>query len=153
SPRGHESTRTREDPMLKQTLLCTALITAGMIGTVSAQQSSQRPPIDHMLVFTEADGGPGAVNPAVLTTIIKWLAGNFDLPSANQPRVELVPPARIAAFRYRASLSRKPRKVTSRQCTKPGVRPSMTTQRARSTCRKDGEERRRPRSPSWSTRW
>jgi len=87
--------------MLKQTLLCTALITAGMTGTVSAQQSSHRPPIDYTLVFTEADGGPGAVNPAVLATIIKWLAGNFDLPTADQARVEFVPPARIAAFRYR----------------------------------------------------
>jgi len=87
--------------MLKQTFLCTALITAAMSGMASAQQADQRQTTDYTLVFTEAKLQPGAVNPAVLAEITAWLAKNFDLPVTDQPRVELVPPARIAAFRSR----------------------------------------------------
>jgi hypothetical protein len=54
-----------------------------------------------MVAFTEAQPWPGAVDPAVLATIIAWLAENFGLPATDQPRVELVPPAWIATFRYR----------------------------------------------------
>ena len=78
--------------MLKQTLLCTALITAGMIGTVSARQSSERPQVDYTLVFTGAESRNDTVDPA-LAAITAWLAENFDLPAADHPRVELVPPA------------------------------------------------------------
>jgi Domain of unknown function (DUF6647) len=87
--------------MLKQVLLCTALITAGMTGTVSAQQPDQAPRSDRALVLTEAASRAGIVDPAALASIIAWLAENFNLTAADQPRVEFVPPARIAAFRYR----------------------------------------------------
>jgi hypothetical protein len=87
--------------MLKQALLCTVLITAGMTGTVSAQQSEQRSQIDYIRVFTEVEPRPGAVDPALLAAIAAWLSANFDLPETDRPRVEFVPPARIAAFRYR----------------------------------------------------
>ena len=90
-----------EDAMLKQALLCTALISAGMTGMASAQQSDQRPQIDYIRVFTEVEPRPGAVDPALLAAIADWLAANFDLPATDRPRVEFVPPARIAAFRYR----------------------------------------------------
>jgi len=100
SRQWHESTRSREDIMLKQTFLCTALTAAAMLGLASAQ-ADQRPTTDYTLVFTEAELRPGAVNPAVLAEITAWLAENFDLPATDQPRVELVPPARIAAFRSR----------------------------------------------------
>jgi hypothetical protein len=87
--------------MLKQALLCTALITAGMTGTAGAQQSDQRPQIDY--TPAEAASRQGIVDPAVLATIIAWLAENFDLPATDQPRIELVPPAQIAALRYRGA--------------------------------------------------
>ena len=87
--------------MLKKVLLCTVLITSGILGTVSARQPDQGPTIDYTLVFTEAEARKVAINPAVLAAIMTWLSENFDLPMTDQPRVELVPPARIAAFRYR----------------------------------------------------
>jgi len=87
--------------MLKQMLLCAALITTVPIAILSAQQPDPGPTIDYMPVFTEAESPNGAVDPAVLTGITSWLAENFDLPAVNQPRVELVPPARVAALRYR----------------------------------------------------
>jgi hypothetical protein len=73
----------------------------GTTATVGAQQPDHGPRIDYTLVFTATEPQPGIVDPAVLAAITTWLADNFDLPAANRPRVELVPPARIAAFRYR----------------------------------------------------
>jgi hypothetical protein len=87
--------------MLKQVLLCTALITTGMTGSLSARQPDQGLTIDYTLVFTEAESGAGAIAPAVLTAITTWLAENFDLPAGDHPRIELASPARITAFRYR----------------------------------------------------
>jgi Domain of unknown function (DUF6647) len=87
--------------MLKKALLCTALITTGMAGTTSAQQSQQRPQIDEIRAFTKVEPRPGAVDPALLATIAAWLSANFDLPATDRPQVEFVPPARITAFRYR----------------------------------------------------
>jgi hypothetical protein len=87
--------------MLKQALLCTALITAGMTGTVSAQPLDQRPPIDDIRAITAAQPRPSAIDPTVLAAIAAWLSDNFDLPRTDQPRVEFVSPTRIAAFRYR----------------------------------------------------
>ena len=37
----------------------------------------------------------------MLATITSWLSNNFSLPAAGQPRIALVPPAQITAFRYR----------------------------------------------------
>jgi hypothetical protein len=87
--------------MLKQALLYTLLITAEMTCTVSAQQPDQRPQINYIPVFTEVVSRPDIVDPAVLATIITWLAENFDLPATEQPRIELVAPAQITAFHYR----------------------------------------------------
>jgi hypothetical protein len=39
---------------------------------------------------------------ALMTAVVLWLAANFDLPASNEhPYVELVPPATIAALRYK----------------------------------------------------
>lgn len=39
---------------------------------------------------------------ALLTAIVTWLSTNFDLPAVNQhPRIEFVPPLKMAALRYR----------------------------------------------------
>jgi Domain of unknown function (DUF6647) len=39
---------------------------------------------------------------ALLTAVVLWLAANFDLPATNEhPHVEFVPPATIAALRYK----------------------------------------------------
>ena len=75
--------------MLKQVLLCTALITAGTTATVRAQQSDHRPTIDYTLVFTGAESRDGAVDPAVLVAITAWLTESFELPATDHPRVEL----------------------------------------------------------------
>jgi hypothetical protein len=40
--------------------------------------------------------------PALMSTIVTWLAENFALPASHDhPRVELAPPAKLAAVRYR----------------------------------------------------
>jgi hypothetical protein len=41
----------------------------------------------------------------LLAAIEAWLALRFDLPSVDHPRIELVPPAKIAALRYQGLLS------------------------------------------------
>lgn len=69
--------------MLKQALLCTALIAAAMATTAGAQQPQPGPGIDDTTAVTAAESRPGPVDPAVLTTITAWLSDNFGLPAAN----------------------------------------------------------------------
>jgi hypothetical protein len=87
--------------MLKQVLLCSALITVGTIGAVSAHEPDQQTTFVYPLVFAEAAFPTTAVDTAVLAEITAWLAENFNLPATDEPRVAFVPSARIAAFRYR----------------------------------------------------
>ena len=87
--------------MLKHVLLCSLLITAGTATAVRTQQLAQGPTIDYTLVFTETESPKDAIDPAVLADLMTWLSENFDLPVTDQPRIELVPSARITTFRYR----------------------------------------------------
>ena len=58
----------------------------------------------------------------LLTAIETWLSIEFDLPiRGNHPRIELVPPAEIAALRYRG---RFPNVGTDRAPTDPSAVPS-----------------------------
>ena len=82
--------------MLKQVLLCCALITTmGPTAMVKAQ------PADRRLVVSESASGGAAVDPAVLAEIAAWLGESFQLPASDPPKMEFVSPTRIAVFRYR----------------------------------------------------
>ena len=112
--------------MPKQIRLYTyaALATLAMIG-LSHAQTFERPndvpmppviespePIDKVSgnrdpASSGADLQPGAAGPtqALLTEIATWLASNFDLLAIyDHPDVELVPPMKLAAMRYKGLL-------------------------------------------------
>ena len=115
--------------MLKQALLCTALLTAAVpvASIFQAADESDTPPLvelgmanrdvaavpERPFVFPRADSDPAAtITPALLRDIIGWLAENFDLPaSASLPNVAFTSPERMAALRYPGLLDRHDRRV------------------------------------------
>jgi hypothetical protein len=92
------SVKCHKDVMLKRALFF-VLITSSTAAALRTQQ--QGPTIDYSLVFNGAESQQGAFHPPFLEAITTWLSENFDLPVTDQPRVEFIPPAKIAAFRYR----------------------------------------------------
>jgi hypothetical protein len=59
---------------------------------------------DYEIPLNMAERNPGPDEP-LLTAIATWLSTEFDLPIlSSHPRIELVPPARIAALRYQRLL-------------------------------------------------
>ena len=115
--------------MLKKALLCTALVTAAVLGAsiVEASDHDDAPPLvelgmanrtvatvpDQPFVFPRADSDPAAtITPALLRDIIGWLAQNFDLPAgAPLPKVAFTSPERMAALRYPGLLERHEQRV------------------------------------------
>ena len=117
--------------MFKQGLICTALLTSVFAGAVNAQEpgmevlaasaalARQISPFPLQLDWTvdgpinleeTAMGVPSHqpnntfVGQAVLTSIVNWLTGNFDLPASSEhPRVELTPAPQLTAMRHSPS--------------------------------------------------
>jgi hypothetical protein len=94
--------------MLKSFLCCTTLLTIAMAGPVSAQERPTKlPPTDVRIVLGSADlqQPAGSSRQHLLTAIEAWLSTQFDLPAVHRhPHIELVPPAKIAALRYKGIL-------------------------------------------------
>ena len=100
--------------MLKQVLTVALLFTLGMVGISYAQTFNERkdvpmPPVIESperpaeVATTDYQGVP---TQALLTNIVTWISANFDLPAIHDhPRVELIPPMKIAALRYRGLIS------------------------------------------------
>jgi uncharacterized protein DUF6647 len=114
-----------EETMFKQLVLFATLVTLGMAVPSVAQtvekpidlpmppsieslpeQPAEVPGIKYEL-FGSADFRQGAARPTqtLLTEIVTWLSVNFGLPAIyDHPGVELVPPMKLAALRYKSVL-------------------------------------------------
>lgn len=110
-----------------------ALLAVAMAASVSEgsaddadriEQSSIRiPGADYEIRLDGAERIPSpALGEPLLTAIETWLSIEFDLPVLrNHPRIELVPPAEIAALRYQG---RFPNAGTERATNGPSAAPS-----------------------------
>ena len=111
--------------MLKQAFLGAIFISTTMLGPLSAEELDQNnapiapgfasaaetPEIDRSFVFVPGESrlDVDRPTPTVLAGIATWLSKNFDLPEIEaKPRIELVPPATIAAIRYRGLMPQSP---------------------------------------------
>ena len=96
--------------MFRQITLYAALVSLAMVGSSWAQTGErpndvQMPPVIEVPPETK-QARLVQLSPALLTEIETWLSTNFDLPAAHDhPRVELAPPMKIAAMRYKGVLS------------------------------------------------
>ena len=94
---------------LRITLTCFALI-----GT-SAAQTGERA-MELAAIQTETGRGnasprPNAAgpSPAVINEVMRWVSDSLDLPATTEhPRIELVPPRRLATMRYKNLLGAAP---------------------------------------------
>src|SRR5437870_5321455 len=93
---------------------CIAFLTVAIVSTASGQgrainsdQTEEQagikiPGTDFAVLLETGEGRPTA---ALLTAIGTWLSTQFDLPAVqSHPRIELVPPEKIVALRYRGLL-------------------------------------------------
>jgi hypothetical protein len=89
--------------MLKQAVLCTALMGSSIAGIAAADSDTQTADFTHVFAAHEV---PAVTTPptALLAPILAWITHNFDLPAADMPAVELTSPAQIMALRYRGLL-------------------------------------------------
>jgi Domain of unknown function (DUF6647) len=87
------------------------------------QRSIRIPGANYEIRLNGAERIPGpALGEPLLAAIATWLSIEFDLPiRGNHPRIELVPPAEIAALRYRG---RFPSAETDRPSTDPSAVPA-----------------------------
>jgi hypothetical protein len=87
------------------------------------QRSIRIPGANYEIRLDGAERIPGpALGGPLLAAIETWLSIEFDLPiRGNHPRIELVPPAEIAALRYRG---RFPSAGTDRPSTDPSAVPA-----------------------------
>jgi hypothetical protein len=122
---GRFAAPTMEAEMFRQITLCAALVTFAMVGSSLAQTGERpndvsMPPVIEwppeqvdqvsgikyeILDTADFPAGAARLTHALLTDIVTWLAENFGLPAIyNHPRVELAPPMKIAAMRYKGLL-------------------------------------------------
>lgn len=93
--------------MLNRSALCAACffsLTAGslLIPQGQAFGFAEEPILGEAFVVADPQTPRPAVDPSLQEEIAIWLSQNFNLPVGQPlPRIELVPPARIAAIRYR----------------------------------------------------
>jgi hypothetical protein len=128
APMFHRPETASWEAHVRQIITCVLLVTLGVPDSLPAQELDQvrpvmppvigwlpetiaPPTIDYTLVFPEAESRPAATRPMdkLLGAITTWLVENFDLPVINElPQVELVPPSKIAALRYKGFMQRQP---------------------------------------------
>ena len=97
--------------MRNQILIGALVANFGMIGSLGAQTIEnpydvKMPPVVEVPRAPTAQAQPAPLDHALLTEIVTWLASNFGLPAIyDHPRVELAPPMKISAMRYKGILS------------------------------------------------
>jgi hypothetical protein len=119
-----------EDSMLKQVLICVAVVTSVTTGSLNAQepptalqaikQASYEkvyvPGTNYEVVLGSVEfplaGSPSTQT--LLATLISWISDCFDLPTTDDlPKIALAPARKIAALRYKGLLPDRRSEIAS----------------------------------------
>jgi hypothetical protein len=98
-----------EEIMLKKITPYAALIVFAVGGMSFAQAAAAE--VNYTVVFGDppAPAEVRGATPELLTSIVTWLAANFDLPATpDLPKVEFARPLKLAAMRYKGLMPQDP---------------------------------------------